>query len=536
MQIGSTAATALKIGTQDVDALYMGATLVWSKTVAPTITASDSLSGRTLTITVDSTTGNPAPTTALTALTLDGSDVLGDATGSGPWQYTVPDSGLAQVVAWTVEASNSEGTATAGDSESVPANLAAPAAPAVTASDALSGRDLTISVDTLTGSPAPGLTLTALTLDAVDVLGAQTGADPWTYTVPDSSSAQTVAWTVEASNSEGTDTASGSGVIPANLFVPSPATTPSISGPVAPGETVTLDAGTYTGVEPITITFALTLDGVDVTGDVVSGGYTIPPGALGQSLVYSETASNGIAPDAVQSVSETVQAQVTWTPTDLFGAGDKGFAFDLMDLSGANTLADQTGTTPGAGDPLGNLPGMSPNAKSAFQYIATRRPTVQADANGRHFLFFDFDDVLVTYEDMSSDTWTVWMVYEADGGDFVILSCADTGDPWLGVGEEGSSNTFIMPPSIVSSQYWYDNTSFSGTRGQSWTAAQEASLAIVEAVTTSEPWPEVAIGDYNNFGSWSTPGRVYAWGTINRTLTAAERADLLVYADHVRGV
>ena len=49
--------------------------------IAPTLAASDSLSGRTLTITVDSTTGVPAPVTALTALTLDGVEVRGDATG-----------------------------------------------------------------------------------------------------------------------------------------------------------------------------------------------------------------------------------------------------------------------------------------------------------------------------------------------------------------------------------------------------------------------------------------------------------------------
>ena len=67
-------------------------------------------------------------------------------------------------------------------------------------------------------------------------------------------------------------------------------------------------------------------------------------------------------------------------------------------------------------------------------------------------------------------------------------------------------------------------------------AAQGASLAIVEAVTAAEPWPEVVIVDYNNFANYSTPGKVYAWGMINRTLTAAERADLLAYADHVRGV
>ena len=225
-----------------------------------------------------------------------------------------------------------------------------------------------------------------------------------------------------------------------------------------------------------------------------------------------------------------------FSPADLFGAGDKGFAFDLMDLSGANTLADQTGTTPGAGDPLGYLPGMSPNAQTASQSVTSKRPTVQADANGRHFLFFDFDDVLVTTEELSSDTWTAWMVYEADGGDFLIMSNAGDKNPWLGVGTQGSSRTGLSPRTVVSAQYWYDNTIFSGdTRGQSWTAAQGASLAIVETVNGTAPWPEVAIGEYSA-GSTSTPGRVYAWGGINRTLTAAERAGLLAYADHVRGV
>jgi len=225
-----------------------------------------------------------------------------------------------------------------------------------------------------------------------------------------------------------------------------------------------------------------------------------------------------------------------FSPAYLFGAGDKGFAFDLMDLSGANTLANQTGTTPGAGDPLGYLPGMSPNAQTASQSVTSKRPTVQADANGRHFLFFDFDDVLVTTEELSSDTWTAWMVYEADGGDFLIMSNAGEKNPWIGVGQQGSSNTGLYPSTVKSAQYWYDNTSFSGTRGQSWTAAQGANLAILDTVTDSEPWPEVAIGDYNNLGTYSTTGKVYAWGIINRTLTAAERADLLAYADHVRGV
>jgi len=233
----------------------------------------------------------------------------------------------------------------------------------------------------------------------------------------------------------------------------------------------------------------------------------------------------------------TVQDGV-FSPADLFGAGEKGFAFDLMDLSGANTLANQTGTTPGVGDPLGYLPDLSPNAQTSSQSVTAKRPLVLADTNGRHFLFFDFNDVLVTAEELSSDTWTVWMVYEADGGRFLIITKPDAVFPWLGVGKEGSSSTNLFASEgIVSAQYWYDNTVFSGsTRGQSWTAAQGASLAIVETVNADYPWPEVAIGDYNNYNDWTTPGKLYAWGVINRTLTAAERADLLAYADHVRGV
>jgi len=89
-------------------------------TIAPTITTSDSLSGRTLTITVDSTTGVPAPVTALTALTLDGVDVLGDETGSDPWTYEVPDSATGKTVAWTLQASNYIDTVTVSGSETVP--------------------------------------------------------------------------------------------------------------------------------------------------------------------------------------------------------------------------------------------------------------------------------------------------------------------------------------------------------------------------------------------------------------------------------
>ena len=149
---------------------------------------------------------------------------------------------------------------------------------------------------------------------------------------------------------------------PADVFAPTITAAPQITGIPAQGETVTLDAGTYTGTEPITITFALTLDGVDVTGDVVSGGYTIPPGAVGQSLVYSETASNGISPDAAQSVSETVQGiaptlaasdslsgrTLTITVDSTTGNPAPVTALTALTLDGVDVLGDATGSDPWA--------------------------------------------------------------------------------------------------------------------------------------------------------------------------------------------
>ena len=210
----------------------------------------------------------------------------------------------------------------------VTAGAAGTVVPSITASDSLSGRDLTISVDSLTGDPSPSVALTNLTLDAANVLGDEVGSDPWVYTVPDSDSSQIVAWTLEATNSGGSDTASGSTSVSANLFAPTATTAPTVSGTAAPGETVTLNEGTYSGTTPITITFTLTLDGADVTGDVSGSDYTIPAGTDGHALVYTETASNGIAPDATQSVTRTVQTGATSITTSTVTQDGITFTFD----------------------------------------------------------------------------------------------------------------------------------------------------------------------------------------------------------------
>jgi hypothetical protein len=185
-------------------------------------------------------------------------------------------------------------------------------APTITSSDSLNGRTLTVSVDDTTGIPAPVTVLTALTLDGVDVAADITGADPWIYETPSSASDQTVAWTLTTTNAEGSDTAVGAEIVAADLFAPVSQTAPVITGTPAPGNTVTITRGTYSGTPAATLTGTLTLDGLDVTAELSGLDYQIPASAVpGVLLSYSETADNGIAPDAQQAVSVTVVAAET---------------------------------------------------------------------------------------------------------------------------------------------------------------------------------------------------------------------------------
>jgi len=284
-KLGAQDVTTRKLGAQNVSRRYLGATLVWEAAAAspiitaPTLAASDSLSGRTLTIAVDSTTGNPTPTTALTALTLDGSNVLGDVTGTGPWAYEVPDS-------------------------------------------------------------ADG---------------------------------QTVAWTVEASNAEGSDTASDSEAVAANLFAPTITSAPQITGTPAQGATVGIVSATASGTQPITITDTLALGSGDVTSDISGGQYTIPPTAtVGQTLTLTSVASNGVSPDAQDSVSVTV-----FTPADLFTGSEEGLLLEAFDIGTLFQLSGGTTPVTVATDPIGYFGDKSGRANHATQATAARRPTYQ---------------------------------------------------------------------------------------------------------------------------------------------------------------
>ena len=180
----------------------------------------------------------------------DGSPI-GGATAS---TYTLVAGDDETGVSCEVTATDDNGS-TAGSSNAV--SVTYPAA-SVTASDSLSVRTLTITVDSISAGAVASLSL--LTLDSVDVLADATGTGPWTYVVPSGVASQTVAWTVTATSSGGTDTASGSEVVAADLFT-----------------SVGFGALTLAGAGGLALpSGATSISSAGVTNLVVSTGFVVP--------------------------------------------------------------------------------------------------------------------------------------------------------------------------------------------------------------------------------------------------------------------
>jgi hypothetical protein len=215
-------------------------------------------------------------------------------------------------VAWTVAASNGVSPeATVSGSEVVPANLAAPS---LSASDSLSGRTLTIAVNSLTGAPTPTVALRTLTLDGADVRAAAVGTGPWSYAVPASVTARTVAWTVAASNGVSPEaTVSGSEVVPANLAAP------SASGRLAD---LTLTIGVATGLLDVASDFTGT---APITYTLAPSSAALPAGLT----LSSAGVISGAPTEAVAARSIVVRA------TNAAGFADSGFSLTVNAAGGA---------------------------------------------------------------------------------------------------------------------------------------------------------------------------------------------------------
>ena len=160
-------------------------------------------------------------------------------------------------------------------------------------------------------------------------------------------------------------------------FAPTITSAPQITGDPAQGSTVTIVEGIYSGSPAPTLTPTLTLDGVDVTANLSGLDYTIPEEAsVGEVLEYSETASNGVSPDAQDSVSVTVQ-DGGFSPASLFAGGQEGLLLEAFDIDTLFQLSGGTTPVTASGQPVGKMLDKSGNGDHATQATAAARPTYQ---------------------------------------------------------------------------------------------------------------------------------------------------------------
>jgi hypothetical protein len=153
---------------------------------------------------------------------------------------------------------------------------------------------------------------------------------------------------------------------------------------------------------------------------MAGGAYQIPPGTtVGTTLTLTSVASNGISPDAQNSVSVTVQ-EALFSPADVFGATDIGL---FNRIHPDNLFTDTNGTINATvGDDVAYIEDLSGNENHRIQATAAKRPTLQQDPNGAYKLVYDgVDDVIdVTYSGaISTPISTVNVVRKAPNRRFL---------------------------------------------------------------------------------------------------------------------
>jgi hypothetical protein len=156
-------------------------------------------------------------------------------------------------------------------------------APAFTEAPAYSidGRDFTITTGMATGNPAPTYSI-ALTLDGSPVT--PTGSGPWTGTVANDPSAQTLAWVVTATNPIDTATSSGSAIIPGVPAAVNPALSLTAQTAGSGGNPPSLSADyNYAGTD--TVDLVVVLANTATKGD----GILADDGTVGGSAVEDTT-------------------------------------------------------------------------------------------------------------------------------------------------------------------------------------------------------------------------------------------------------
>lgn len=215
-------------------------------------------------------------------------------------------------------------------------------------------------------------------------------------------------------------------------------------------------------------------------------------------------------------------AAPSFSPSQLFAAGEEGGWFDPSDLS--TLWQDTAGTIPVVvGDPVGRVDDKSGRGNNAIQATAGNRPTLQQDSDGAYYLQFDGSgDRLVMTQALSApmssclgmryNSGTVFQDNTAGTNRFNVYVTSSL----YSVAVSGAVPTYIRP----ATQKEVVTSIFDGSA--SWLEGRNGGRTVTLAASSPAG---VVFGD-----AW-TPGygancRMYQMIICDRAFTAIERAKL----------
>jgi len=228
----------------------------------------------------------------------------------------------------------------------------------------------------------------------------------------------------------------------------------------------------------------------------------------------------------------------------LFGASEQGAIYipKPIVLGSQALFQDYADTVPVAadGDPVGRMLDQSGNGNQAIQSISGRRMGY-SEPNG---LLQDQVNDLITINGLNlkaasgEKIWTLCVGYSDLGTeDIILLNNASLGEPWIGIGQSGSTSPGISSNSARQESVWFDGVLESpATRGDMWTLMNASSVIVIEftVLADSSTWNGLSIGQYLNSPIYG-PKKSEFWMLREGSLTDLERQDVEAYAAEQAG-
>ena len=215
-------------------------------------------------------------------------------------------------------------------------------------------------------------------------------------------------------------------------------------------------------------------------------------------------------------------------PASLFGGSDDGWYWFPSLETTFTDAARTTATT--VGNAIGGVTDSSGSANHGSQSTDSKRMILRQAANGNYYYESDTsDDALDADMILSNKRMTVAMAFKPLARNFMLLMDDGSSNPFIGIGQSGSTSTEIARGVNPLHSTYFDNVLFTGTtRGDQYTEAQASTCMIVDFTMNGTSWTGPAIGKYNN-GNFYTPGDTFATLAIDRELTSTERTNLNNY-------